>query len=275
MKVKRKGKMMEKNGTEVSVSAVKRTMAVLELLTLHEELSVTEIAGLAGFHKSTVFRFLTTLVRLSYVYQNPKNEKYGLTRKLQGMVLSHPKQTNILDLSLEVMDHLATESGETVHLAILKDDHLTYIHKIESTQTLRVAAMSSSIGSAAPLYCTSLGKVLLASKEDDFIRSYMDSTAMTRHTDHTITEEEPFLREIQMIRENGYGVDNEENEEGVRCIGSPVYNEKGEAVAAISISGPSVRMTDARLEELSTLIKHAAASISERLGYPSVEKLDT
>ncbi len=258
---------MDKKESGVSVSAVKRTMAVLELLSDGSSYSVTEIASTIGFHKSTVYRFLTTLASLGYVSQDPQSERYTLTDKLITSLLAHPLKPTLIHASGAIMDDLAKETEETIHLALLDGDHLTYIHKIESTRTLRVAVMSSSIGSEAPLYCTSLGKVMLAWHTEDFINSYLKKTKLTPHTKNTITTEERFLAELVSIREKGFGLDDEEHEEGVTCIGAPVFNREGNAVAAISISAPSVRMDEQQIELLSVRIQKSAREISKNLGY--------
>ncbi len=259
--------IMATKTAEVSVSAVKRTMAVLELLSDGSSYSVTEIAGIIGFHKSTVFRFLTTLVSLGYVSQDTQSERYSLTDKLVTSLLSHPLKPSLIHAATAVMEDLAARTEETIHLALLEGSHITYIHKIESTRTLRVAAMSSSIGSEAPLYCTSLGKVMLSHQDSESVDRYLAQTDLSAHTEKTITEKKDFLEELRNIREQGFSIDDEENEIGVRCIGAPIFDRQGEAVGAVSISAPAVRMDEARVEELSVMIRHSGDEISRKLGH--------
>ena len=248
------------------VKVVRKLILLFEALANEEEIGITELAKKIGESKSTIYRFLISLKELGYVTQNSKNEKYRLTLRLFEIGSAVLDRLDERKEALPVMENLAEQTLETIHLAILDENKLVYLHKIDSTQTLRVA-MSSRIGRNAPLYCTGVGKVLLAWCPPNIVNKIIGQKEMLRYTKNTITDPIQLAAELQKIRNEGYAIDNEEHEEGVRCVAAPIRNRDGEVVAAISISGPKIRMADDRIGAFKELVMNAANEISKRLGY--------
>jgi IclR family KDG regulon transcriptional repressor len=247
------------------VKAVNKTIALLEALAQHEELGVTELAGRAGMHKSTAYRFLNTLKELGYVHQNSSNDKYSLTLKLFELGSCVLGRMQLWEQAHPIMEQLAEQTRETVHLAVLDDGRPVYLGKFESTQALRVS-MSSRIGQSAPVYCTGVGKLLLAYAPAELVGQILEREQLRRFTDHTITDRSLLAKELDDIRRQGFALDNEEHEVGVRCVAAPVRNSQGATIAALSISMPSVRLPDGEIPRYRELVTKAAEEISQRIG---------
>ncbi len=250
------------------VKAVNKTIGLLEALAQQEELGVTELAGRAGMHKSTAYRFLNTLKELGYVRQNASNDRYSLTLKLFALGSCVLGRMELWKQAHPIMEQLAEQTRETVHLAVLDDGRPVYLGKFESTQALRVS-MSSRIGQSAPIYCTGVGKLLLAHASAEEVERILDREQLRRFTAHTITDRVLLARELDNIRQQGFAFDDEEHEVGVRCVAAPVHNSQGATVAALSISMPSVRLPNSEIPRYRELVTKAAEEISQRIGAAS------
>lgn len=248
------------------VQSVVKTLSVLEALAAEGELGLTELAVKVGSHKSTMYRFMCTFCELGYVRRDPETERYSLTLKIFELGTSVYESVSLVKLASPVLARLSASTKETIHLAVLDDSRLVYLSKIESTYALRVS-MQSRVGFSAPEYCTGVGKILLAWADAGRLETYLSTCDFARFTDKTITDRLEFAAELQAIRNRGWALDDEEHECGVRCVAAPIRNRNGAVVAALSISGPTVRLVDDRLEVLRGLVIAAALEISGELGY--------
>lgn len=255
------------------IKAVIKTMKILECLSSERSLGITELTGrvsaqleLIPMDKSTVYRFLVSLMDLGFVYQDPQTERYGLTLKLFEIGMSVLERLELWREAEPVVKEIARVTGETVHLATLDEDDLVYLGKVESMRTLRVSMMSR-VGRSAPAYCTGIGKILLAylpRKQLDYI---LKKEKPIRYTDKTIVRRADLDRELSLIREKGYAIDNEEHEAGVRCVAAPVRNNDSVVCGAVSVSVPTVRLPDKEIPRYRDIIVQAAEEISRRMGY--------
>lgn len=248
------------------VLSVIKTMKLLETLSAEEEVGVTELAEAVEGNKSTVYRFLNTLASLGFVRQNSINEKYSLTLKLFQVGVQALNRLDIHKASLPVMEELAEYSKETIHLASMENNQVFYLDKIESQLALRVA-MGSAQGRFAPAVCTGVGKVILANLPEDKKEEMLKAADWTPRTEHSIRTPDELEERLNEIRDRGFGYDMEENEPGVRCIAAPIFDNKGMVCGAISISGPSIRMTKDKLKKLAVKIREGSEKISRDLGY--------
>jgi DNA-binding IclR family transcriptional regulator len=242
-------------------------MSILEALGRADTLSLTEIAGGCGLHKSTAFRFVQTLLQLGYVFQDETNERYGLSLKLNTLALSGSGSRDILRYAASALESLSRETGETIHLAVLEDGDLIYLRKIESNRVLRVVTMTSSVGGGAPMYCTGLGKAVLAFFPLPEQERYIAHQVFTPFTANTITNGPALLAELALIREQGYAFDRQEHEEGVVCVAAPIFGSGPPPLGAVSIAGPSVRMGEEELRRYTALILESTREISAKLGH--------
>ncbi|MDA3956038.1 IclR family transcriptional regulator [Oceanispirochaeta sp.] len=252
--------------TAEPVLSVLKTMKLLETLSAQEEVGVTELAAAVDGNKSTVYRFLNTLSGLGYVSQNRNNEKYSLTLKLFQVGVQALNRLDIHKASLPVMEELAEYSKETIHLASMENHQVFYLDKIESPLALRVA-MGSAQGRFAPVVCTGVGKVILANMGHDEKERMLEHADWTARTEYSVTTPEELEVRLIEIRKNGWAFDLEENEPGVRCVAAPIFDNKGVICGALSISGPSLRMTKEKMKKLALKVKEGAGKISDNLGY--------
>lgn len=225
---------------EVKIAAVERTMAILECIASRESTTQVDIAKALSLNKSTVFRFLTTLCNLGYVTKEA-NGQYQLSLKMNNFFRYESISGILHSQGIAELEKIADICKETCHLANMKNNKIYYLYKIESTQILRVCT-TSYMGAERPLYCTALGKVILAYKMPAIRDEIINGMEFLRFTEHTITNKSQLLTELDQIREQGFAVDNGEHELEVMCFAVPILDQKKNPVAAMSISGPDARM---------------------------------
>jgi IclR family KDG regulon transcriptional repressor len=246
------------------IQAIERAVAILNAFsTDRPELGVTELADRLGLHKSTVHRFLVNLETGGLVERNPRTARYRLGLRLfelGGLVL---QQLNLWDEALPFLEGLVRDTGETGHLAVLDGGEAIYIEKVEARRALRIP---SAVGRGYPAHATNLGKVLLAYLPPEQVRAIVEERGLAAYTPNTIIDLARLEAELVRIRSCGYAVDNEEYDEGLRCIGAPIQDHTGHVVAALGIGGPVTRVTPGRVGELAELVMAAAKGLSRRLG---------
>ena len=234
------------------VQSVDRTLTLLEVLSDYSDgLGITEISDLVGLHKSTVHRLISTLIYKGYVVQDKESNKYKITFKL-------------FELGSKKVDKLDLLKISKPYTKIREEADIVYIDKVEANNTI---SMKSRIGNRAPMYCTATGKAMLAFLPKDEILKVWHSSKIAKLTENTITDFITFKKELQAIRENGYAIDNEENEIGVKCVGAPIFNMSGDVVAAISVTGPVTRITDDKIDFISKEVIQCTKLISKDMGY--------
>ena len=171
----------------------------------------------------------------------------------------------LLRQSRPVLEELVRQCNETSYVAILKDFHIIYLDVVETDLTVRVVPR---VGSRLPAYCTAAGKVQIAYMTDEELEQYLPTKEMKRYTPATITDRDLLKAQLKVIAEQGYAIDNEEMDIGVRCAGAPIRDYTRRIIGAVSLSGPSMRFSDERMDqELIPLVKKAAEEISGKLGY--------
>jgi DNA-binding IclR family transcriptional regulator len=252
--------------TEVYRSQVlDRTFQILDILADHGMgQGVTELAEKLSLHKSTTHRLIMVLESSRYVERDNATGKYRLGSRILELGLSALARLDIYEIARPHLRNLVAESGETAHIGVLRDGEIVSIVNVESNQTLRTP---STIGTRHPAHCPSLGKVILAFSSPETLDLFLLDRTMEPYTRNTITSTDGFLKEIDAVRRIGYAMDDEEREEGLRCIGAPVWNSLGEVIAAVSIAGPVFRITRDRVNSLAAAVIKAAGLISLALGY--------
>jgi len=222
------------------VQSVQRAGLILEALADEEpELGIAELSRKTGLSQSTVHRLLGTLYNLNFIDQNSNSHKYRLGLKLFELGSSIINKIDIVKFAIPYMEELSKKYNEAINLAKLDKDEIVYIHKIESSTTLK---LDLKLGSRHPAYCTGLGKVLLAYLEEDELNSYLERVKLKKFTSNTITHQEKLKQELILIRQQGYAFDNEEYVQGVCCLAAPVKGYNNKVCAALSIAIPSARL---------------------------------
>ena len=257
--------MGKKEKSEYIIQAVSHALDLLE--QFHDdvdELGVTELSKRLKLHKNNVFRLLATLESRGYIEQNRVTENYRLGLKTLELGQTFIKQMGLLRQSRPVLERLVRECNETTYVAILKESSIVYLDVVETDLTVRVVPR---VGARLPAYCTAAGKVQFAFMAEEELDNYLPRE-LKRYTPNTITDRDELRKQLHQIADQGYAVDNEELDVGVRCVGAPIRDYTRRIIGAVSISGPSRRFSDERLEkELVPLVQKAAEEISTTLGY--------
>lgn len=246
------------------IQSIERAVSILGCFDAETpELGVTEISTRLELHKSTVHRFLVNLEDAGLVERNARTGRYRLGLRLfelGGLVL---QQMNLWDEALPFLELLVRESGETGQLAVLDAGEAVYIERVEARRALRIP---SAMGRGYPAHATSHGKLLLAYQQPEDVAQIVRQRGLGRYTAKTIIDADALEAELSRIRDQGYATDDEEYEEGLRCVGAAVFDHTGHAIAAIGIGGPVTRVTPARVDELAELVMRAAKGLSKRMG---------
>lgn len=247
------------------IQSIERSADILEIfLKLKPELSIKEISQELNLSKSTVHGIIKTLEHRGYLQQNPEDLKYKLGLKLFELGNFVGKNLDIGDIAKPIIRDLVDELNETVHLVTRQKDELFYIEKVEGARTLTIY---SHVGKRAPFHCTGVGKAILAYLDENEAERILSSKALESFTKYTVTNKEEIKHHLPAIRENGYAVDDEEIELGLKCIAAPIFNYQGNVIASISCAAPKIRLDENRLPKVIEGIKRAAAEISNCLGY--------
>jgi IclR family acetate operon transcriptional repressor len=237
--------------------AIERALAVLDcFMDGQPEQAVTGVARRLGLSVSTAHRIVRALVAAGYLAQNPKTDRYYLGRS--AVLLGQVAQRAVgLEHVLPVLEEVSGRTGESVNFGVLDGDAAVIEIRIESKHPLR---FERTVGARVGLYCSALGKALLAFNPDPeaVLRRL---PPFERHTEYTLTTHAALERDLALTRERGYSLDEQETQIGVRCIGSPVLDASGFAQSAIAVQIPTVRMPKEKLPEVAPLVLDAAEQI--------------
>lgn len=244
---------------------MQKAIQLLELFINEEEISLHQIAEMADIPKPTAYRLLTALEAGGLLYkekENPHDSRYGLGLKLLELGNLVSSRLDIRKIALPLMEELAGDLNEVVHLVIESQQEAIYIEKVQSKRTL---SLQTFIGRSVPLYIGSGPKLLLASMPRDVQQNIIqdaDETLTNQRIDHT-----ELIQELENIHNQGYAISISEQDADTTGISFPVYDNHGDVIAALAISGLSSRFTGDRLEEMKLKGKSCANAISRLLGY--------
>ncbi len=248
-----------------NIRVLERAHKLLGCFTGEEpEKSLAGLVRETGFHKSTVFRILETLESMRWVHHDSKTGLYRLGICLFEMGSRAVKGFDFYKVSRPHLEELVKETGQSAHLVIHDEGEAFYLNKIESTRAF--ITQPSSIGTRMPMHCTAVGKVLLAYMGKEQAEDILDKKGLIKKTSNTITSKESLFSELENIRRRGYAVDNEEIQEGLRCIAAPLCDHSGQIIAAISVSGLVSQFNDNRESFFITELFRASSAISQDLG---------
>lgn len=252
---------MVKDVKDAKNQSVYKTIKILECFSHeHPELSITEISRMTGLYKSNVHNILSTLAQMGYIMQNEVTSMYYLGfkfTKLAGVVESANPLWKIVPKYIQL---ISNEAGELAHFAVGAETKIMFVYSAYP-DGLATYDSKRMLGSTVDMHCTALGKAILSHSGEQAIYNYLEHGSFERVTDHTITDKKTFAQELEKTRRQGYAVDDMEREYGVRCVAAPVFLPSGEVAGAISISGPSLRMTDEKIEQYAVLLKNQLRKI--------------
>ncbi|MFI1379089.1 IclR family transcriptional regulator [Embleya sp. NPDC020886] len=246
-------------------ASLRRALAVLEQVRDHagaEGLSLTELADALGLSKSTVLRLAQPLLDTGLLARDRRHGHFRLGPGALALGQAYLAGIDLRTAAAEEAHRLMREAGGTVHLCVPDAPHIVYIDKVENETAVR---MASRIGSRAPMYCTAVGKAMLAWLPEEIFTQVVDAGLPTV-TARTLTDPTLLRTELARIRNRGYSVDDRENEPEVRCVAAPIFDHNDVVVGALSVSGLTSRVTAARVRELGPAVAAAALRVSRTLG---------
>ena len=251
------------------VQTIERVSTIFDVMAKSAQgISLKELSAQASLPKGTTHRLLTSLAYFGYVRQASESKNYYLGFKLVELgnrLLDH------LDLRAQARPFLISlcqRTKETVHLVILDQNEALYVDKVVSDENPAGLQMVSRVGRRVPAHCSAVGKALLAQISEKELHALINEKGLEKRTQNTIDDPEKLKQHLNVICRQGYAVDDEENESGIRCIGAPIFNQQGQAIAAISISGPTVRITKKIVQKtLKNEVMKTALDISREFGY--------
>jgi DNA-binding IclR family transcriptional regulator len=244
-----------------SIQVIARMMKLLEVLGQHgEPVALKSLARSSGLHPSTTHRILSALVA-GGMAERADAGSYRLGIRLLELGNLVKARISVREHALPFMRELHTATGEAVNLSVRRDDEIVYVERTSSGKSLM--RVVNIVGARAPLHITAVGKLFLLEDGPEGLKSYAQRTQLPPFTRNTLTSAAALERELERIRRNGYAVDNEEAELGVRCIGAGVRDDAGTLVAGLSVSAPAERMKSA----WSSLVRETAERISRAIGH--------
>ncbi len=226
-------------------------------------MSLAELSAESGLANSTTHRLLVSMKYLDYVEYDADLGLWSIGVKAFSVGNAYLRKRDFITQSRPYMRELVAETGETSNIAVLKGDKHVFVGQIECLEVMRMVVQ---IGSEGHLHAAGVGKALLSALPEDEVRGIAERTGLSKLSAKTITTINGLLKELDKIRQAGYSFDDEEQANGLRCIASNIYNEYGEAIAAVSISGPTVRLSNDRIEKLAEIVKKKAEAITYVIG---------
>ena len=245
------------------VQALDRGLTLLRVLAANDRATLTEIALSAGMVPSTAHRLLTTMQRHRITEFDDAMQHWMIGVEAFRIGSSFMRRTNLVEAGRGIMHDLMEESGETANMAVADSGDVVFISQVECNDPIRAFFRP---GTRGRMHASGIGKALLAELSRDEVEAILARKGLPSFTPKTLTSPEALFADLEGTRVKGWSLDDEERTLGMRCLASAIFNEHREAVAGVSISGPSVRLPDARLAELGALVRNAAAAITEKVG---------
>jgi len=246
-------------------AAVERALAMLEVVAQEPDgLSNAEISRKLKIPKSSASYILRTLETRNYLTRDEESGKYRVGLKILSLSRGALSGLDVRGVALPIMRHLSQQTGLTCHLAILDGPDAVYIEKVEPEGFIR---MDTWVGRRMRVHATSVGKTLVAHIPQDRLQQILRQSGMEKRTPKTITTMPRLLEELEKIRGQGYAVDDEENNLGARCVGAPVFNDRGSIEAALGLSGTTQQVSPQTMPRILEALKDAARHISMGMGY--------
>ena len=246
------------------VQSLSRALKLLNALSYHGSgLSLSEVALEVGLPNSTAHRLLTTLQNERFVRFESERSVWLIGVQAFRVGSAFVRSRDVVTISRPFMRRLMEQSGETVNLGIADRGEVVYLAQVECQKMMRAI---SGPGGRARMHCSGVGKAILSHFTRDAAQKILRGHELIRETSHTLTSFEALTQDLDVSRQQGYAVDDEENAIGLRCVAAAIFDEHGEPLAAISVSGPSARVTDQRIPALGELVHKVAEDITSELG---------
>lgn len=254
------------------VQTIERVSAILDIVSRNSQgVTIRDLASTLNLPKGTVHRLLSSLAFFGYIRQDTRTKNYFLGLKLLELGNLIVDQLDLRKVSEPLLVNLVERTRETAHMVILDRNEVVYIDKIETEPHTGGLKMASRVGSRNLAHSCAVGKVLLSYLTENELDRVIAEKGLPGRTANTITEPLELKEHLKVVKSQGYAIDEEENEKGIRCVAAPIFDGKGKAVAAISVSGPAFRVTRKLAQDtIRKEVMKTASEISELLGYRKV-----
>jgi IclR family acetate operon transcriptional repressor len=246
-----------------SVQSLDRALRILAIIADADGLSLSEVASASGLAASTAYRMLTTMEAHGMVEFDRTDQLWSIGVETYRMGSAFLRRRKLVDRARIVMQDLMEKIGETANLGVAEDDCVVFVSQVETHQAIRAFFRP---GTRSSFHASGIGKAILAHMPGDRVAAIVRKEGLEVYTPKTLANAPALARDLSQIRTRGYSVDDEERHPGMRCIAAPVFNEFGEPVAGVSISGPTVRVTLERVADIGPLVREAAAEVTRMIG---------
>ena len=251
------------------MKSLHKTLDIVDVVAQAGEIGIRDISAKTGFPPATIHRIASTLVKRRYFYQHPVTKRYALSLRFLELGTRVQEKVDLSAIARPHLQQLVNDTQESANLVIRDEDEVVYIDQVKSEKSM--LKIFTRLGARAPLYNTGVGKMLLSQWGKADIDAYLDRTKRKPYTSNTLLKKDEIIKELKQNCHRGFSVDNEEMENGVRCVAALIFNHKGKATAAVSISGAAMRITPDRIECYGQKVKQCTSAISRELGFVSME----
>lgn len=260
---RRRGRPRNSSESSGTIQALDRALDMLDLLAAHPGLTLSEIAEQMEQSPSTVHRVLHTLSARGVTESDPATQTWHIGPATFRLGSAFMRRSGIVERARPMLRALMEHTGETANLGILNGDAVLFVAQAETQETIRAFFPP---GTRSPLHASGIGKALLAFGRSEILKELLESDRLTRFTDKTLTGAETIQQDIARIRARGFSFDDEERTRGMRCIAAPVFDLTGEAIAGISVSGPTHRIGSEHVKTLGAAVSAAAQDLTQAMG---------
>lgn len=246
-----------------TIKSLDRAMQVFEYLSLSQGKALTTIATEMGQSPATVYRVLVTLEGRGLVEFDTEDQTWNIGANAFVIGSRFLRRTSLVDRARPILRKLMNDTGETANLGAMRDGSVLFLSQVETHSNIRAFFPP---GSLSPMHSSGIGKALLAEMDGDTFEAWRAAHRLDTFTPHTITDANDLEVDLARIRARGYSIDGEEKNLGMRCIAAPVFDVNAEAVAGISVSGPTSRVSEADVPRLSNAVMYAADALTHAIG---------
>ena len=252
--------------SQPTIQALDRALDVLTALSSHAGLTLSELAAELDQSPATMHRVLATLEARDMVEMDPRNQTWHIGAMSFQLGSAFMRRSGVIERSRPVMRALMEQTGETSNLGIERQANVLFVSQVETNETIRAFFPPGTI---SPMHASGIGKALLCHYADDRLTQFLRDQPLEQFTGHTITSDAALREDLDLSRQRGWAFDNEEKTDGMRCVAAPILNMFGEAIAGISVSGPTHRMPEDKIEDLGAMVRDAAVAVAGKLGTPA------
>jgi IclR family acetate operon transcriptional repressor len=246
-----------------AVQSLDRGLRILGIVSAGDGLSLSEVAAASGLPASTAYRMLSTLEAHGMVEFDKNEQLWSVGVGTYRIGTAFLRRRKLVDRSRLIMQNLMEETGETANLGVAEDDCVVFVSQVETHQAIRAFFRP---GQRSPFHASGIGKAVLAHLPAERVTAIIRKAGLETFTPKTLADGPALTSDLAVIRARGWSLDDEERHPGMRCVAAAIFNEFGEPLGGVSVSGPTVRMTEQRVAEIGPRVREAAAKITAMIG---------